>query len=242
MSGRRNQPVAKGQPVVPIFFRVATLLQASQRVLHTRSRNEAETKRIGRDSRHNNIVALMKIPAILIMTNKYYYGCCVLLSNINVYIYIYIHIIHESKPTETTVRPEMSTGTKRTASSGTEASQLLGVQGCGVSGCGVSRHHVQSPSRIPGLGMKSPHLQLLRLHKLLFSNPTSSNTTSLNSQNSDEPGEPQPRLAVPAPFFSSDASGRPPGLSTRSPCGDHARRPHPQKSDSISWLDLNCSE
>ena len=32
------------------------------------------------------------------------------------------------------------------------------------------------------LGVKSPHLQLLRVNQLSCSNPTSSNTTSLNTQ------------------------------------------------------------
>ena len=58
----------------------------------------------------------------------------------------------------------------------------LGVQGCGVSVCGVSNYHVQNPSPISALGVKSPHLQLLRVNNLLCLHPTSSNTTSLNSR------------------------------------------------------------
>ena len=39
-----------------------------------------------------------------------------------------------------------------------------------------------NPSPTSALGVKSPHLQLLRVNKQLCSNPTSSNTTSLNSR------------------------------------------------------------
>ena len=41
---------------------------------------------------------------------------------------------------------------------------------------------VLNPSPMSALGVKSPHLQLLRVNKLLSSNPTSSNITSLNSR------------------------------------------------------------
>ena len=41
---------------------------------------------------------------------------------------------------------------------------------------------VFDPSPISALGVKSPHLQLLRVNQLLCSNPTSSNTTSLNTR------------------------------------------------------------
>ena len=41
---------------------------------------------------------------------------------------------------------------------------------------------VQNPSPISALGVKSPHLHLLRVDKLLLLNPTSSNATSLNSR------------------------------------------------------------
>ena len=41
---------------------------------------------------------------------------------------------------------------------------------------------VSNPSAISALGVKSPHIQLLRVNRLLRSNPTSSNTTSLNSR------------------------------------------------------------
>ena len=61
-------------------------------------------------------------------------------------------------------------------------SECSGVQGCGVSGCGVSNYYVKNPSPISGVGVKSPHLHLLRVKQLLFSNPASSNTASLNSQ------------------------------------------------------------
>ena len=57
----------------------------------------------------------------------------------------------------------------------------LGVRGCGVSGCGASKYYFQNPSPISVFGVRSPHLQLLRANKRLCSNPTSSNTTSLNS-------------------------------------------------------------
>ena len=60
--------------------------------------------------------------------------------------------------------------------------QVLGVRGCGVSGCVVSKCYVQNPSPISALGVKSPHLQFVRVNQLLGSNPTSSNTISLNCQ------------------------------------------------------------
>ena len=58
----------------------------------------------------------------------------------------------------------------------------LGVQGCGVSGCEVSTCYVQNLSPISALAVMSPHLQFSRVDKLSCSNPTSSNTTSLNSR------------------------------------------------------------
>ena len=41
---------------------------------------------------------------------------------------------------------------------------------------------VQNPSLISALGVKSPHLRLSRVNQLFCSNPTSSDTTSLNSR------------------------------------------------------------
>ena len=41
---------------------------------------------------------------------------------------------------------------------------------------------VKNSSPISAVGVKSPHLQLLRVNQLLFSNPASSNTASLNSR------------------------------------------------------------
>ena len=41
---------------------------------------------------------------------------------------------------------------------------------------------LSNPSPISAFGEKSPHLRLLRVSKLSLSNPTSSNTTSLNSE------------------------------------------------------------
>ena len=71
----------------------------------------------------------------------------------------------------------------------------VGAQGCGVSGCGVSNELlVVNPSSISALGAKSPHLQLLRVDKQLLSNPTSSNTTSLNSRAC--PGDGHPTAAA----------------------------------------------
>ena len=52
----------------------------------------------------------------------------------------------------------------------------------GVSGCGVSKYYAQNPSPISALDVKSPHLQFLRVNQILRSNPTSSNTASLNSR------------------------------------------------------------
>ena len=51
----------------------------------------------------------------------------------------------------------------------------------GCSGRGVSRDTIKTPSPISALGVESPHLQLLRVNKLLVSNPSSSKTTSLSS-------------------------------------------------------------
>ena len=43
---------------------------------------------------------------------------------------------------------------------------FLGVQGCCVSGCGVSNYDFQNPSPISALGVKSPHLPLLRVNSV----------------------------------------------------------------------------
>ena len=41
---------------------------------------------------------------------------------------------------------------------------------------------LKNPSPMSASGVKSPHPQFLRVNQLLFSNPTSSSTTSLNTQ------------------------------------------------------------
>ena len=54
----------------------------------------------------------------------------------------------------------------------------MGVQGCfRMRGLKMI---VSNPPPISALGVKSPHLQLWRVKKLLCSKPTSSNTTSLS--------------------------------------------------------------
>ena len=47
----------------------------------------------------------------------------------------------------------------------------LDIRGCGVSGCGASKYQFQNPSPVSVLGVKSPHLQFLRVNKRSFSNP-----------------------------------------------------------------------
>ena len=55
-------------------------------------------------------------------------------------------------------------------------------QECGVSGCGVSKYCSKPHHPYQISGVRSPRLQFLSVNKLLLSNPTSSNTTSLNSR------------------------------------------------------------
>ena len=52
----------------------------------------------------------------------------------------------------------------------------------GYSGMWCFKIRLFNPSPTSALGVKSLYLQLLRVNQLLCSNPTSSNTTSLNSQ------------------------------------------------------------
>ena len=77
---------------------------------------------------------------------------------------------------------------------------LSGVHGCGASGCRVSNCYIQDPSPISTFGVKSPHLQLLRVNQL-FSTPTSSNTTSLNSRKTGPTETPKSERAKTVTFL-----------------------------------------
>ena len=97
--------------------------------------------------------------------------------DIYIYIYIYIHkdVVYHENIHET--------------SSMSQARTQLGCSGSGMWCFRMSDFNLlfSPPSPIYVLGVKSPHLQLLRVNKQLFSNPTSSNTTSLNSRTARYP-------------------------------------------------------
>ena len=61
-------------------------------------------------------------------------------------------------------------------------SYLIGCSGMWCFRMWCFKILILNPSPISALAVKSPHLQFLRVNKPLLSNPTSSNTTSLNSR------------------------------------------------------------